>query len=48
MLLKGTPGAGALAAPTSLYEFSALQYGEPVPFKRFADCVTVVVNVASE
>lgn len=37
--------SGALAAPASLYDFSALQYEKPFRFNEFANCVTVVVNV---
>ncbi len=40
--------APALAAPQSLYDFSAKMYGEDVSLKQFEGKVTVVVNVASE
>ena len=40
-----TAKSGALAAPASLYDFSALQYEKPVSFDKFSNCVCVVVNV---
>jgi len=45
--LEVAPGP-ALAAPQSLYDFSAKMYGEDVSLKQFEGKVTVVVNVASE
>ena len=40
---------GVEAAPvTSAYAFTVRQYGEDVSLSQFKDCVTVVVNVASE
>jgi glutathione peroxidase-family protein len=41
--------AGAsLAAPESIYDFTALQYGEEVPLSKYKGQVLVVVNIASE
>mmetsp|Transcript_31659 Transcript_31659/g.70403 ORF Transcript_31659/g.70403 Transcript_31659/m.70403 type:complete len:108 (+) Transcript_31659:49-372(+) len=45
------PSAGAVIAapePQSIYEFSALMYGEEVSMSKYKGQVLVVVNVASE
>lgn len=40
--------AGAIAAPSSIYDFTALQYEKEVPLSVFKGQVVVILNIASE
>lgn len=50
----GNAGASAaapplpVAAPSSVWDFTAVQYGKEVPLSKYRGQVLVVVNVASE
>lgn len=39
---------GAIASPTSVYDFTVVQYGKERTLKEFDGQVTVVLNIASE
>ncbi len=39
---------GALASPSSAYDFTVVQYGKERTLKEFEGQVTVVLNIASE
>ena len=45
---KEPPAAGASAAPSSIYDFTAPQREQDVPLSTFKDQVLIIVNVASE
>jgi glutathione peroxidase-family protein len=40
--------AGVEAAPSSVYDFTVVQYGKERTLKEFDGQVTVVLNIASE
>lgn len=47
--LSPCPAAGpGLASPSSIYDFSALQYEQEVPLSKYKGQVLVIVNIASE
>ena len=41
-------GSALAQGEQSVYDFTAKMYGEYKPLNEFSDCVTVIVNVASE
>jgi hypothetical protein len=42
------PAGPAIASPSSIYDFSALQYEQEVPLSKYKGQVLVIVNIASE
>ena len=47
-LLMASHGSALAQGEQSVYDFTAKMYGEYKPLNEFSDCVTVIVNVASE
>lgn len=48
LLMAGSHGSALAQGEQSVYDFTAKMYGEYKPLNEFSDCVTVIVNVASE
>ena len=46
--MAGSHGSALAQGEQSVYDFTAKMYGEYKPLNEFSDCVTVIVNVASE
>lgn len=47
-MLTANAGAQAAAEPESIYDFTALQYGESVSLSKYKGQALVIMNIASE